>query len=155
MFQRILAAFTGAIEAGDAGGVAALFAPNGEYHDGVYGVFRGPADIERLFRDHWFKETENYRWEMLEPVFGGRVGYTNWLFSYNLKAPERNSRMVMEGASQFVLRSDGLIERYREWVEGAGALLRAGAPQDRVLSLVFQHDDAVRARPDAAPHFQI
>lgn len=152
MFGIFLTRFTAAIEAGDAEALGAMFSSDGVYHDAIYGEFRGPDEVARMFREHWFRDGERYRWEMLEPVFDGRLGYVNWLFSYNLTNPDRHGRILMEGVSQLLMAPDGRVDRYREWAEGGGALLRAGAPQERLNALMFQHDDRVRARPDAGPH---
>jgi ketosteroid isomerase-like protein len=151
-FRTIVDRFAAAVETGDPPAIAALFSADGVYHDLVYGDFAGPAAIERMFRDKWFRDAGAFRWQMIDPVSDGRTGYAHWLHSFELKNPVGAQRVVVDGASQFLLTPDGRIERYREWTEGFGSLLRAGASRGTIDHIMFRHDDAVRARPDAARH---
>jgi len=61
---------------------------------------------------------------------------------------------VVDGASQFRLGAGELIESYREWTEGFGSLLRAGASRETIDFIMYRHDDNVRALPGAARHVE-
>jgi ketosteroid isomerase-like protein len=152
-FAATVGRFAAAVEAGEPWAIAALFSEAGVYHDLVYGVFRGRAAIEAMFRDKWFRDAGAFRWQMLDAVSDGRTGYAHWLHSFELKNPAGKRRVVVDGASQFLLTPEGLIERYLEWTEGFGSLRRAGAGQTTIDAIMYRHDDRVRARPEAAAHF--
>ena len=47
-FKAILAEFCAAVEAGDGRRLAALFTPDGVYHDVFYGAFKGREKIAEL-----------------------------------------------------------------------------------------------------------
>lgn len=152
MFKAIVDRFAEAVESGEPDRIAGLFSEEGIYHDLVYGDFRGRAAIAGMFRDRWFRDAGRFQWEMLDPIFRDGVGYAHWLHSFDLKNPTGRQRVIVDGASQFVIGADGLIERYREWTEGFGALLRAGASQSTIDFIMYRHDDKVRALADPLRH---
>lgn len=153
-FAALLKRFTDAVEAGDPVRIASLFSEDGEYHDLVYGLFVGREAIGRMFRDKWFRDAARFRWDMLEPVGEAGCGYAHWVHSFDLVNPSGGRRVVVDGVSQLLVTEGGEIRRYREWTEGYGSLLRAGASQGTIEHIMYRHDDAVRALPAAARHIE-
>lgn len=152
MQSDVIQKFATAVEAGVPEDIAALFSQNGVYHDLVYGDFAGREAIAGMFRDRWFRDAGRFKWDMLDVVSDGRTAYAHWIHSFDLLNPPGSERVVVDGATQFLLTPDGQIERYREWTEGFGSLLNAGASRSTIDYIMSRHDQAVRARPEAAGH---
>jgi hypothetical protein len=78
----------------------------------------------------------DYRWEFVEPLSDGTLGYARFRFSFVSRLPGCEGRPVyFEGLSQFRL-ADGLIAVYREaWDRGA-ALVQLGFPAERIRRIV-------------------
>jgi ketosteroid isomerase-like protein len=151
-FIALLHRFTAAVEAGDGTGFAACFVPDAAYHDYLYGTHRGPDAIARMLVELFHRDAGDYRWEMIEPVCDGDVGYASWLSSYASKLedyPER--RVVVEGMSRFALR-DGLIAEYGEVVNGGVGMIQLGVPAARIEKVMRRWSDALLARPEVQAH---
>ena len=67
-FDAVLRDFTSAIEAGDGTALAALFTPDGSYHDGFYGESVGREAIARMLENQFWGHAEGFRWQMFDPV---------------------------------------------------------------------------------------
>ena len=115
-FTGLLDRFTAAVELPDGGALAALFTPNGVYHDTFYGAFKGRDAITDMLEYRFWGDAEAFLWDMFEPVFDDHrdIGYVRWVFSYtSTMADSAGKRVAFDGMSQFSI-DRGLISNYRE-----------------------------------------
>jgi hypothetical protein len=135
-FGRLLTRMTGAICAREVDVAAACFTPEGVYHDGFYGEFKGRAEIARMLRQFFYADARDFEWEVTGPVCDGKLGYARYAFSYLPQMPGApKHRVGFEGISVCELR-DGLIQHYGEIFERAPVLAKLGFPDDRILKSV-------------------
>jgi len=132
-FAALLDRLTLAAEAADGAGFAACFTEDAVYHDYIYGPHRGRADIAHMLVDLFRRDADHdYRWEMFDPVFDGRLGYAWSLSSFTSLVPQFKGKfVVIDGMSRFVIR-DGLIADYRESVNGGVAMAQLGVEPERM-----------------------
>src|SRR3546814_18881412 len=103
-FKAILAEFCAAVEAGDGRRLAALFTPDGVYHDVFYGAFKGPEKIAELL-GVFHRDGSKFKWRMFDAVDDGETGYARWFFSYTAEPPQAKARRVkMEGVGFFRMK---------------------------------------------------
>jgi glucan biosynthesis protein len=151
-FADLLAAFTKAVVANDGAGLAALFAEDGVYHDEFFGAHRGREAIAAMLAR--FHDTgSEYRWDFLDPVSDGRIGYAGFRFSYRSRLPESAGRPVMfEGISRFRFAVGGLIAHYGESFDRGVALAQLGFPAERIRRIVEKAAAVQNATPEARAH---
>ncbi|MDR3469431.1 MAG: nuclear transport factor 2 family protein [Xanthobacteraceae bacterium] len=145
-FARLLDRMTLAAEAADGAGFAACFTEDAVYHDYVYGPHRGRADIAHMLTDLFRRDAaDDYRWEMFDPVFDGRLGYACSLSSFTSLVPQFKGRfVVIDGMSRFVVR-DGLIADYREAVNGGVAMAQLGVEPERMNKVMTRWATVLKA----------
>lgn len=140
-FAALLGRMTRAVCAGDGAGAAACFAPGGVYHDGFYGEFRGREQIARMVTDFFHRDARDFRWELMDALSDGRIGYARYAFSYVSRLPGAEGRPAgfsgtsfcrLEGAPQGAL----LIVRYEERFERAPVLVQLGFSDARIAKSV-------------------
>jgi len=154
-FESVLARFCAAVEGNDGPGLAALFAPDGIYNDYLYGPFQGHEAIAKMLNTHFWGDAKDFRWQMIDPVCDGRVGYARYLFSFTSVMPAYpNRRVVLEGTSIFHFHPDGLIESYRETAHGAAAMSQLGVEPDRMAGKSRKWAEELLSREETAPHRQ-
>lgn len=130
-FEALLARFTAAVEAGDGAALAATFHPEGVYHDVFYGTFEGREAIAGMLEGCFHRDGKNFKWEMVEPVASGSLGYARWLFSYESRLSHiEGKRIFMDGVGLFRIR-DGLFVRYEDFVRSAEVLLQLEMPAEK------------------------
>ena len=106
-FDAVLKRFTDAVEANDGEGLGVLFAADGIYHDYIYGPFQGRGEIARMLNSHFWGDAKDFRWQMLDPVCDGRVGYARYYFSFTSTMPAyEGNQVLLEGTSIFFFRED-------------------------------------------------
>ena len=131
-FEAVLGDFTAAVESGDGRALAALFTPEGSYHDGFYGESVGRDAIARMLEEEFWGHAEGFRWQMFDPVCDGRVGYARYLFNYRSKLPGVEGRaVVFDGISQFTFEGD-LIACYREQFNTGMAMAQLEFAPERI-----------------------
>ena len=135
-FKSLLERMTAAICAGDAEGAAACFTPDGVYHDGFYGEFRGRAEIARMVRDLFYRDARDFEWQVSDVVSDSRTGYARYAFSYISKIPGSEGRRVGFSGISCCELEGGLIRRYAEIFERAPVLARLGFSDERILKSV-------------------
>ena len=151
-FEDLLMDFTAAVAAGDGTRFARCFTEDGEYHDVFYGTFRGRSAIADMLENRFHRDGEHFRWQMVEPLSDGRVGYARWLFSYTAKTPEsRGRRVLMEGCGHFHLH-DGLIRRYEDIAKIGEVLVQLGLPPDKMHRALARMNERLHATPEAKSH---
>jgi ketosteroid isomerase-like protein len=155
VFHRLLDRFTGAVEAADGAGLAALFTEDGVYHDTFYGAFRGRDEIARMLEERFWGDATRFFWNMHDPVYdnAAALGYARWVFSYTSTMEDSaGRRVVFDGMSSFRIEG-GLIRHYREVFSAGIAFVQLGmAPErtDKILRrIVGSHADD----PEWTRHF--
>jgi hypothetical protein len=150
-FPDLLAAFAAAVVANDGAGLGALFTPDGIYADEFFGAHRGRTAIAAMLQR--FHDTgRDYRWDFLDPIGDGQVGYARFRFSFASRLPECDGKPVMfEGISQFRLAA-GLIAHYSEAFDRGVALVQLGFPAERIRRIVEKAAAAQNQGPEARPH---
>ena len=122
-FIDVLDKFCRAIESEDSAGLAALFTEDGVYHDGLYGAVKGPDAIKKMLDNLWYKDGERYRWDMVDPVCDGGMGYARYDCSFTSKMKHSlGKRLAVKGVAMFKLAPDGRVIRYTEMANGAAML---------------------------------
>ena len=91
-FARLLAEFTLSAESGDGARFASPFTEDAIYHDYIYGPHQGRADIAHMMQELFHRDAADYRWEMFDPVFDGKLfdppnGPNSRLLNTRLLAP--------------------------------------------------------------------
>ena len=147
-FAALLSRFTAAVETGDGPALAALFTPDGIYHDNFYGEFAGRETIARMLTDHFWRDAEGFKWDMAEPVSDGRIGYARWTFSYESKMADSRGRPVaFAGISRFVLAGDQ-IARYDEAYNAGLAFAQLDMAPERIAKILRRMSEAsLRSEP--------
>ena len=149
-FKALLDRFAAAVVANDGAGLAALFAPDGIYADEFFGAYQGSAIAAMLQRFH--DTGRDYRWDFLDPICSGDIGYARFRFSFAARLPESDGKPVMfEGMSQFRFAGD-LIHRYSEAFDRGVALVQLGFSGERIRRVVEKAADAQNASPEARTH---
>jgi hypothetical protein len=131
-FGALLARMTQAICRGDGAAAADCFIPDGSYHDGFYGEYRGQAAIREMIEQYFHRDARDFDWKLEDVVSDGRLGYARYDFSYVSKlAGVEGKRVAFVGISRCRLR-DGLIERYDEAFDRGPVLVQLGFPPERI-----------------------
>jgi ketosteroid isomerase-like protein len=147
-FADLVARFGAAATAGDGKALAACFTEDGVYHDYIYGPHAGRASIADMLENLFHRDAVEYDWTFFEPVTDGRVGYARSLSRFVSRIPQfAGKEVVIDGISQFTLR-DGLVEAYRESVNGGVAQSQLGVPSERMAKVMNRWTANFRARAD-------
>lgn len=150
--QALLDGFCRAVERRQGAAVAALFTPDGVYHDVFYGSFAGRAQVAELIDDWFYRDATDFRWDMVEPVSDGRLLYARYRFSYRSLLPEAaGARAMFQGVA--ILRLEGgLVAEYREVAETAPAFVQMGFAPERLARIAARQGEALRAQPEWRRH---
>jgi hypothetical protein len=150
-FVNLLERFAAAVIANDGAALGALFTPEGVYADELFGAHQGRAAIAAMLQR--FHDTgRDYRWDFIEPVSDGAIGYARFRFSFASRLPECDGRpVVFEGISQFRF-AGGQIARYGEAFDRGVALVQLGFPADRIRRIVEKAAGSLTASPEVQPH---
>ena len=135
-FDRLLAAMTHAICAGDGAGAAACFTPDGVYHDGFYGEFKGREAIARMVTDYFHRDARDFQWKLLEALSDGRIGFARYDFSYVSKISGSEGRAAGFSGISYCELEGGLMRRYSEEFDRAPVLAQLGFSDDRIVKSV-------------------
>ena len=127
---------TTAICRGDPEAAAACFVPDGVYHDGFYGEFKGRAEIARMLRDFFYRDARDFEWRLSGAVSDGRTGYARYEFSYVSKLAESAGKRVGFSGISCCMLEDGLIRRYDEAFDRAPVLAKLGFADARIVKIV-------------------
>jgi len=131
-FRALLERMTQAICRGDGAAAADCFVPEGVYHDGFYGEFRGREAIRAMVEKHFHANARDFTWKLSDALSDGRLGYARYGFSYISKiAGSEGKRVFFSGISQVRLQ-DGLIAHYGEVFDRGVALAQMQFPAERI-----------------------
>jgi uncharacterized protein (TIGR02246 family) len=151
--KGLLGRFTAAVEKGDGKALAQLFAEDGVYVDGFYGPFAGRAKIEEMIRDHFCGHAKDFKWDMLDPVTDGKIGYARYMFSYVSTMPDTaGKKVIFDGMCKLELDEKGQIKRYTEQFDAGVALSQLGYAAERILKIEQKRARAVANDPAAKRH---
>jgi len=149
-FPDLLDRFAAAVVANDGARLGALFTPDGIYADEFFGAHQGRAAIAAMLRFH--DTGRDYRWDFIDPVSAGAVGYAKFRFSFASRLPESERQpVVFEGISRFRFR-DGLIQRYDEAFDRGVALVQLGFPAERIKRILGKAAETQNTSPEAQRH---
>lgn len=148
----LLAAFRDAVSRRDGRAFAALFTPDGVYHDVFYGAFRGPDGLAAMIEDVFYRTAEDFRWDFHDPVSDGRILYARYTFSYRSTLPEaKGARAMFEGVAIIRLQ-DGRIADYREVADTGPAFVDLGFAPERIAKILGRQGAALKARDEMKRH---
>ena len=132
-FCSLIERMTEAICRGDGVAAAACFVPEGSYHDGFYGEFRGRDAIRGMVENHFHANARDFSWKLSDALSDGSVAYARYDFSYVSKIPgSAGVRVYFAGISQVRLQG-GLIERYGEMFDRGTALVQMHFEPARIV----------------------
>jgi uncharacterized protein (TIGR02246 family) len=146
-FRALLERMTQAICRGDGAAAAACFIPDGIYHDGFYGAFRGREAIRGMVEQHFHGNARDFTWKLADALSDGELGYARYAFSYTSKiAGSEGQRVFFSGIAQVRLQ-DGLIARYGEVFDRGTALAQMNFEPARIAkSLKRWAEDEIAAQ---------
>jgi limonene-1,2-epoxide hydrolase len=148
----LLEAFRDAAGRRDGRAFAALFTPDGVYHDVFYGAFRGTDAIASMIEDVFYRTAEDFRWDFHDPLGDGRLVYARYTFSYRSLLPEANgARVLFEGVAIIRLEG-GRIADYREVADTGPAFVDLGFAPDRIVKILGRQGAALKARDEMKRH---
>lgn len=131
-FRALIERMTQAICRGDGIAAAACFAPDGVYHDGFYGEFRGRDAIRGMVENHFHANARDFSWVLSDALSNGSLGYAYYDFSYTSKLPgSEGVRVFFSGVSRVRLK-DGLISQYGEVFDRGMALVQMNFAPERI-----------------------
>lgn len=151
-FPELLDRFAAAVRAGDGAGLAALFTEDGVYHDGFYGEFVGREAIREMIEERFHRDARDFKWDMLEPLRAGDLGYTRYRFSFtSVLAGAEGTRIIFEGMGRYRFAGE-LIARYDEVFDTGLAMAQLGFSPERMAKFLARKVDELRAKPESGPH---
>ena len=152
-FTDMLDRFCRAVESEDSAALGALFTEDGIYHDGLYGAVKGPDAIKEMLDDLWYKDGEDYRWDMLDPVCDGETGYARYDCSFKSKMKHSlGKRLAVKGVATFKLAPDGRVIRYTEIANGAAMLHQLNVRGELLEKVVKDWSDSQNKSPAMQRH---
>ncbi len=132
-FRALIERITQAICRGDGAAAAACFAPDGTYHDGFYGEFRGREAIRDMVENHFHANARDFAWTLSDALSDGSTGYARYRFSYTSKIPGSEGVRVFFSGISHVRLKDGLVARYGEVFDRGTALVQMNFPAERIV----------------------
>lgn len=153
-FADLLTRFTGTVERGDGAGLAALFTPDGVYHDTFYGAFMGADAIADMLENRFWGDANAFLWDMFDPVYDSTagIGYARWVFSYTSTMEDSaGKRVAFDGMSQFSIEADR-IALYREVFSAGLGLVQLGMDPVRTDKILRRMVDTHKKDPEWGRH---
>jgi len=141
-FRKLLERMTQAICRGDGEAAAACFIPDGTYHDGFYGEFRGHESIRAMVEQHFHANARDFSWILSDALSDGKLAYARYAFAYTSKiAGSDGKRVFFSGISQVRLQ-DGLIAHYGEVFDRGIALAQMNFAPERIAKSLARWAEA-------------
>src|SRR5262245_53307199 len=152
--KNLLREFCGAVEQHDGQRLAQLFCEDGVYHDVFYGAFAGRQRIAELIDVWFYRDADEFRWDMVDPGFDGQTLYACYRFSFRSRLPEaRQARAIFEGVSIMKIR-DGHIAEYREVANVGPAFVDMNFAPERIAKILARQGGELKKRPDMERHLK-
>lgn len=137
-FRALIERMTQAICCGDGAAAAACFVPEGIYHDGYYGEFRGRAAIRDMVENHFHANARDLSWTLSDALCDGSLGYARYRFAYTSRiAGSEGKRVFFSGICQIRLQ-EGLIARYGEVFDRGSALAQMNFAPERIAKSLLR-----------------
>jgi limonene-1,2-epoxide hydrolase len=150
-FAELVKRFAAAAASGNGDALADLFTPDGTYDDYFFGPSTGREAIKEMLA-HFAEGGHNFRWEFLDPVAAGNIGYASYRFSFDSRRPEaKGGRVAFDGIGRFELEG-GRIKRYSEVFDRGMALAQQEFEGERLRKIGLKYATALKARPEWASH---
>lgn len=150
-FSELVNRFAAAAASGDGDALADLFTPDGTYDDYFFGPSTGREGIKAMLA-HFAEGGRNFRWEFLDPVRSGGVGYAGYRFSFESLRPEANgARVMFDGIGRFDFEGDR-IRRYSEVFDRGMALAQQEFEGERLRKVGLRYAAALKKRPEWKAH---
>lgn len=144
-FRSLLERMTQAICRGDGTAAASSFAPDGIYHDGFYGEFRGREAIRDMVERHFHANARDFSWTLSDALSDGSLGFARYGFSYTSKMPgSEGKRVYFSGIAQVRLK-DHLITHYAEVFDRGIALAQMNFAPQRIAKSLTRWAEAEKA----------
>lgn len=151
-FAELVARFGAAATAGNGNALAALFTPEGTYHDYIYGPHKGRVAIADMLENLFHRDATDYHWEFRDPVVDGNTGYARSLSRFVSTVAEFKGReVVIDGISRFVLKDD-LVDAYFESVNGGVAQAQLGVAPERMAKVMRRWSERFLSDPEVAEY---
>ncbi len=131
-FRALIERMTQAICRGDGAAAAACFTPDGIYHDGFYGEFRGREAIRGMVEQHFHANARDFSWKLSDALSDGSLAYARYDFSYVSQIPGSAGERVYFGGISQVRLKDGLITHYGEVFDRGVALAQMNFAPERI-----------------------
>ena len=131
-FRALLDRLTQAICRGDGTGAAACFIPDGVYHDGFYGEFRGHDAIRDMVENHFHANARDFSWTLSDTLSDGSLAYAHYAFSYVSKISGSDGVRVFFSGIARVRLQGGLIACYGEVFDRGIALAQMKIAPERI-----------------------
>jgi ketosteroid isomerase-like protein len=153
-FAALVDRFAACATRGDGEGLAACFTQDGVYHDYIYGPHRGRPAIAHMLTGLFHRDATDYDWRMFDPVTDGATGYAWSLSAFTSTIEEfKGRRVIVDGMSRFTLK-DGLIESYRESVNGGIPMAQLGVAAGRMERVMQKWSDRLKSEPQVKAYLQ-
>ena len=131
-FRALIERMTQAICRGDGAATAACFVPEGIYHDGFYGEFRGREAIRDMVEQRFHANARDFSWTLSDALSDGGLAYVHYGFSYTSRLPgSEGARVFFAGIARVRLKN-GLIACYGEVFDRGIALAQMNFPAERM-----------------------
>jgi ketosteroid isomerase-like protein len=151
-FVTLLKELGEAVSAADGRRIAAVFTPDGVFHDTVYGPATGREEIRKLFDDRVAREGRDYRLELYDAVRDGILAYACYRFSFTSTLDAfAGTRVAISGMVRLVLE-DGRIKDYREAANQGVALAQLGLAPERMAKIFARWADEQNRDPVMQAH---
>ncbi len=144
-FRALIERMTQAICRGDGATAAACFIPDGIYHDGFYGEFRGREAIRSMVENHFHANARDFSWALTDALSDGKLAYARYAFSYTSKiAGSEGQRVFFAGIAQVRLEN-GLIAHYSEVFDRGLALAQMNFEPARIAKSLIRWAEEEKA----------
>ena len=152
-FSELVNRFAAAAASGNGDALADLFTPDGTYDDYFFGPSTGRDAIKKMLA-HFADGGSKFRWEFVDPVCAGNIGYASYRFSFDSKRPEaKGARVLFDGIGRFDLAGDR-IKRYSEVFDRGMALAQQEFEPERLRKIGLRYASALGARPEWMAHLK-
>lgn len=111
--------FFGNLEPADLDRLDVVFVENARFKD-PFNEVRGIGGIRAVF-EHMYANCSMARFEVMESVGEGAVGYIRWRFHFQLKR-DQSPRIPVEGVSRVSFAEDGRVREHIDYWDAAGEL---------------------------------
>lgn len=153
-FQALMHEIRDAVVAYDGRRLAELFTEDGYYLEPLHGLFRGQAEVKRLVEEVFKSTIDRIRWEIVDPICDGDIGYARWIFSFASKRPGLEGKRVALVGMSHVELADGRIKAYREVYDVGMAFAQLGLPPAASSDFYKKKVEAMVAEPSVATHLE-